>query len=104
MESFEAAVEPSPSHSERLGHGDLRKLGFYEETGVYGTASIKFHPKVTELSQLPHVWAGEVAGWRSQEREREISFRRVCPSSGHTGVPWQSIACVVCFLFVDVVF
>lgn len=71
MESFEAAVEPSPSHSERLGHGDLRKLGFYEETGVYGTASIKFHPKVTELSQLPHVWAGEVAGWRSQERERE---------------------------------
>ena len=76
MESFEAAVEPSPSHSERLGHGDLRKLGFYEETGVYGTASIKFHPKVTELSQLPHVWAGEVAGWRSQERERDRERER----------------------------
>ena len=74
MESFEAAVDPSPSHSERLGHGDQRKLGFYEETGVYGTSwpASNFTRKSPNCHNCPTFGlVKSLAGDRKRERERE---------------------------------
>jgi len=90
MESFEAAVEPSPSHSERLGHGDLRRgtKGAISESSVSTIWQPEGCRGVTRVKEILEMMLLVDADSEQLNVEQlQISFRSNCQVSSPKALP-----------------